>query len=232
MRSTRLPGKSLMPIWRDMSLLEVVLRRITKAKTIDKVILATSSNKKDDVLIPIANKCKVEVFRGNENDVLGRFAKTLEKYPAEAVVRATADNPFLDPMMIDNLTKFFWKNYPCDYVMNLGPMTGFPDGVGVEMVSADTLQRLDKEAKKPSDREHVLTFLHDNPEYRCCYLYAEKEYQRPQYRLDIDYQEDLKFIRVLVKRLPEENAPYWTTMDIINALDKEPELLEIRKLRE
>jgi len=232
MGSVRLPGKSLMPIWKDMSLLEVVLRRITKAKTIDQVILATSINKESDVLVPIANKCKVEVFRGSENDVLERFVKTLEKYPAKAVVRACADNPFLDPMMIDNLTKFFWDNYPCDYAMNLGPITGFPDGVGVEMVSADTLRRLDKEAKNSSDREHVLTFLHANPDYRSCYLYAEEEYQRPHYRLDIDYQEDIEFIRELAKRLPEENAPYWTTMDIINALDKEPELLKMRRVRE
>ena len=133
--------------------------------------------------------------------------------------------------MIENLIKVFWENYPCDYAMNLGPVTGFPDGVGVEMVSADALRRLDKEAKKPSDREHVVTFLHDNPKYHRCYLYAEEGYRRPQYRLDIDYQEDLEFIRELVKRLPEENAPYWTTMDIIKALDKEPELLKLRKVR-
>jgi spore coat polysaccharide biosynthesis protein SpsF len=231
MGSSRLPGKSMMPVWQDVSLLEMVLLRVSRAIIPDCVILATSTNKKDDVLVPIAKECKVDIFRGSENDVLGRFTKALKKYPAEAVVRACADNPLLDPMMIDNLIKFFWENYPCDYAMNLGPMTGFPDGVGVEMVSADALRRLDKEAKKTSDREHVVTFLHDNPKYHRCYLYAEEEYQRPQYRLDIDFMEDLEFIRELVKRLPEENAPYWTTMDIIKALDKEPELLKMRKVR-
>jgi len=229
MSSSRLPGKSLMPIWGDMSLLEMVLRRIARATTINRVILATSTNKKEDILVPIAKRCKVDIFRGSENDVLGRFAKALEKYPAEAIVRVCADNPLVDPMMIDNLVNFFWENYPCDYAMNLGPNTGFPDGVGVEMVLADALRRLDKEAKKTYDREHVVTFLHDNPKYHCCYLYAEKKYRRPQYRLDIDFKEDLEFIRELVKRLPEENAPYWTTMDIITALDEEPELLKIRK---
>lgn len=231
MRSARLPGKSLMPIWKDISLLEVVLRRVTKAITVDRVILATSTNKKDDVLIPIAEKRKVEVFRGSENDVLGRFARTLEQYPAEAVVRACADNPFLDPMMIDNLTKFFWENYPCDYAMNLGPKTGFPDSVGAEMVAAETLKLLDKKITNSHDREHVLTYLYDNPKFKSEYLYATDEYKRPDYRIDMDYPEDLEFIRKLIKLLPSKNAPYWTTIEIIKTLDKDKELLKLRRQR-
>lgn len=232
MGSSRLPGKSLMAIWKDMPLLELVLRRIARAKKIDRVILATSVEEKDDVLIPIAQRCEVEIFRGDEKDVLGRFVAALEKYPSEAVVRACADNPLLDPVMIDNLVDFYWERYPdCDYAMNLGPVTGFPDSVGSEMVSAEVLRRLAKEATKPEDREHVLTFLHDNPDYKSCFLYAEEEYQRPQYRLDIDFKEDFNFVRELVKRLPEKDGPLWSTSQIIEALDRKPKLLEMRKNR-
>lgn len=231
MGSTRLPGKSLMPVWRNVSLLELVLRRVEKATMIARVVLATSDQIRDDPLISIAQRCGVDVFRGSESDVLGRFMGALEKFPADAVVRVPADNPLIDPLMIDNLVNFFREHFPCDYATNMLPICGFPDGVGAEMLSASALGRLNAEAIESHDREHVTTFLQGNPDFCCHYLHAEGDYQRPQYRLDIDFLEDLEFVRELVKRLPETNAPFWTTLDIIKALDKEPELLKIRKPR-
>jgi spore coat polysaccharide biosynthesis protein SpsF len=239
MGSSRLPGKSLMPVWGNVSLLEMVLRRVKRANMPSRVVLATPDQPRDDPLIPIAQRCGVDTFRGSENDVLGRFVGALEKFPAEAVVRGAADNPLIDPLMIDNLVNFFWEHSPCDYATNMptwehspyGHVCGFPDGVGAEILSASTLRRLDVEATDSHDREHVTTFLHGNPDFCCHYLYAEDDYRRPQYRLDIDYKEDLEFVRELLKRLPETDAPFWTTLDIIRVLDKEPELLRIRKPR-
>lgn len=220
-----------MPVWKELSLLELVLTRITKAKIPKKVILATSTRKRDDPLIPIAERCGVEIIRGSEDDVLGRFVQAYKAHPSDAIVRAAADNPLLDPEMIDKLITFFWENQPCDYASNLGPVSGHPDGVGVEMVSAETLLRLDKEAKDMRYREHVVTYLHKNRDYISKLQCAPPEFHRPGYRLDIDFFEDLIFVRELVKRLPRKKGPYWTTGDIIKALDKEPELLKLRKVR-
>jgi len=231
MGSHRLPGKSLMPVWKELSLLELVLVRITKSKIPKKIILATSTRKKDDLLIPIAERCGVEIIRGSEDDVLGRFVQAYKAHPSDAIVRAAADNPLLDPEMIDKLITFFWENQPCDYASNLGPISGHPDGVGVEMVSAETLLRLDKEAKDMRYREHVVTYLHKNRDYISKLQYAPPEIYRPGYRLDIDFFEDLVFIRELVKRLPQKKGPSWTTRDIVRTLDKEPELLKLRKIR-
>ena len=220
-----------MPVWKDLSLLELVLTRITRSKIPKKIILATSTRKRDDRLIPIAERCGVEIIRGSENDVLGRFVQAYKAHPSDAIVRAAADNPLLDPDMIDELITFFWENQPCDYASNLGPISGHPDGVGVEMVSAETLLRLDKEAKDMRYREHVVTYLHKNRDYKSKLQHAPPEFHRPGYRLDIDFFEDLIFVRELVKRLPQKKGPYWTTGDIIKALDKEPELLKLRKVR-
>lgn len=231
MGSHRLPGKSLMPVWKELSLLELVLTRITKSKIPKKIILATSTRKKDDQLIPIAERCGVEIIRGSEDDVLGRFVQAYNAHPSDAIVRAAADNPLLDPDMIDKLITFFWENQPCDYASNLGPVSGHPDGVGVEMVSAETLLRLDKEAKDMRYREHVVTYLHNNRDYISKLQNSPPKFHRPGYRLDIDFFEDIVFIRELVKRLPQKNGPYWTTGDIIKMLDKEPELLKLRKVR-
>jgi len=231
MGSHRLPGKSLMPVWNEMSLLELVLTRISKAKFPKKVILATTTRKKDDRLISIAERCGVEIIRGSENDVLGRFVQAYKAHPSDAIVRAAADNPLLDPEMIDKLITFFLENQPCDYASNLGPLSGHPDGVGVEMVSAETLLRLDMETKDMRYREHVVTYLHNNRDYISKLQRAPPELYRPSYRLDIDFFEDLVFVRELVKRLPQKKGPYWTTSDIIRTLDKEPELLKLRKVR-
>ena len=231
MGSHRLPGKSLMPVWKELSLLELVLTRITKSKIPKKIILATSTRKKDDPLVPIAERYGVEIIRGSEDDVLGRFVQAYKAHPSDAIVRAAADNPLLDPDMIDKLITFFWENQPCDYASNLGPVSGHPDGVGVEMVSAETLLRLDKEAKDMRYREHVVTYLHNNRDFISRLQYAPPEFHRPGYRLDIDFFEDLVFVRELVKRLPQKKGPYWTTKDIVRALDKEPGLLKLRKVR-
>jgi len=231
MGSHRLPGKSLMPVWKEISLLEFVLTRITKSKIPKKIILATSTRKKDDPLVPIAERYGVEIIRGSEDDVLGRFVQAYKAHPSDAIVRAAADNPLLDPDMIDKLITFFWENQPCDYASNLGPVSGHPDGVGVEMVSAETLLRLDKEAKDMRYREHVVTYLHNNRDFISRLQYAPPEFHRPGYRLDIDFFEDLVFVRELVKRLPQKKGPYWTTKDIVRALDKEPGLLKLRKIR-
>jgi spore coat polysaccharide biosynthesis protein SpsF len=232
MGSHRLPGKSLMPVWKELSLLELVLTRITRCKIPKKIILATSTRKKDDLLIPIAERCGVEIIRGSENDVLGRFVQAYNAHPSDAIVRAAADNPLMDPEMIDKLIIFFWEKQPCDYASNLGPVSGYPDGVGVEMVSAETLLRLDKEAKDMRYREHVVTYLHHNRDYISRLQKAPPEFHRPLYRLDIDYFEDLVFVRELVKRLPQKKGPYWTTRDIIKALDEDPGLLRSRKERD
>lgn len=231
MGSHRLPGKSLMPVWKDLSLLELVLTRITQSKIPKKIILATSTRKIDDRLIPIAERCGVEIVRGSESDVLGRFVQAYKAYPSAAVVRAAADNPLLDPDMIDKLITFFWDNQPCDYASNLGPISGHPDGVGVEMVSAETLLRLNKEAHDMRFREHVVTYVHGNRDYVSRLQQAPPEYHRPGYRLDIDFLEDLVFVRELTKRLPQKKGPFWTTADIVRTLDKEPGLLNLRKVR-
>jgi spore coat polysaccharide biosynthesis protein SpsF (cytidylyltransferase family) len=232
MGSARLPGKSMMSIWNDVSLFELVVMRLVKSRLPSRVILATSSQANDDILIPIAKKWKIDVFRGDEKDVLGRFVGALEMYPSDGVVRACADNPLLDPEMVDNLISFFWDSQPCNYAMNLGPKTGYPDGVGVEMVLSQTLRALNEQVNDAFNREHVLTYIHNNPDFISKYIMAPAYFQRPHYRLDIDYPEDMEFVRRLVARLPHDNAPYWTTADIISALDEIPELLSIRKKRD
>ena len=106
MGSTRFPGKSLTSLWGPMALLELVLTRVNRARSLDLVVLATSDQPGDDALAPVAEALGVPVFRGDEQDVLRRFCGAVERYPAEAVVRICGDNPLVDPAEVDRLVGF------------------------------------------------------------------------------------------------------------------------------
>src|ERR1035441_6580671 len=95
MGSRRLPGKSLLPVWRQMPQLELVLRRVAASRSLARVVLLTSTEPGDAELVRVARRCEIAAFRGSEQDVLGRYAEALAAYPADAVVRVCADNPFI-----------------------------------------------------------------------------------------------------------------------------------------
>ena len=72
--STRLPNKILKQIEKT-SLLEIHLNRVLKAKKIDALIVATTTNSKDIAIVELCEMHNTQVFRGSENDVLDRFYK-------------------------------------------------------------------------------------------------------------------------------------------------------------
>ena len=236
----------MMHVWNGLTLTELVLARTTRSMLSGRIVLAIPDNPKDDVLIPSAEMYGVDVFRGSEDDVLGRFIGAMDKFgkcfgvkylrEADYIVRVSADNPFIDPARIDELITFFDSVQPCDYATNM-VISGYPDGVGAEIVTTETLYRIADDLTNVIDektrayhREHVLTWVQNNPEYHSRVCLAPIDKVRPHYRIDIDYQEDLNFVRALAKELPEKSAPYWTTEEIIKTLDEKPELLKLRKI--
>ena len=112
MNSSRLPGKILMPLLGNTPLIGILLKRLKKAKKVDKIIIATSDQKEDEVLIEYLKKHKYNFFRGNEKDTLERFYRASKKFKAHVIIRITSDCPLSDPKLIDKLiTKFFTSNF-------------------------------------------------------------------------------------------------------------------------
>jgi spore coat polysaccharide biosynthesis protein SpsF len=197
--STRFPRKMLEQLG-DYSLLEWVLLRAKKSKKISEIVLATSVNSIDDDLVLLASKLKIPVFRGSENDVLGRFAKSAKAYNAKTIIRICADNPFIDPGVIDNLVEFYLNSrceYACNHQDKLG--SGFPDGFGAEVFSADLLFRLDELVKDLKYREHVTLYLWDNlNKFKIRVPKAPKEINFPNLKFDVDVPADLQYLQKLV----------------------------------
>ena len=207
MGSSRFPGKMLARLG-DIPLLEWVLRRLQRATTLAQILLATSDGAADDPLVELATRLGVTVFRGSEFDVLGRFVGAAKMARADNIVRICADNPFIDPGEIDRLVKFF-ADYPCDYACNhqdrLG--SGYADGFGAEILSADLLEKIASAATEECHREHVTLYLWDHAsEYTLRALSAPADLAFPELRFDIDIPTDLENLDALVCAGVETNT--------------------------
>ena len=135
--STRLPGKVLLPLEGEPMILRQ-LERINRAKSIDAIVVATSIDPSDDALAQLLTDRGYQVVRGPLDDVLARFVKALDEFPAETVVRLTADCPLTSPEVIDLVVNEFHSS-GADYLTNTLTPT-YPDGREVEVVKASVLR--------------------------------------------------------------------------------------------
>lgn len=225
MKSTRLPGKIMMPV-AGKPLMGQMADRIRASKYLDLLVVATTDQPEDDIVEEYCNKEGIEVFRGSEDDVLDRIYKCALKHGMEHVARYSGDNPLIDPVVSDRILKFYIDNIgKFDYVSNNHPPT-FPDGQEVEVMPFAVLERAWRESDKPFQREHGTPYIWDQPEvFRIANVESEVYYY-DKHRWTLDYQEDFEF----TKRIYEELYPkkkIFTSNDIFELLKSKPELMEI-----
>jgi len=218
--STRLPGKVLQDLG-GHPVLEWVVRAAKAATQIDTVIVATSTLAGDDVVADLADSLGVPVVRGSEDDVLSRYVAALDAYPADAIVRLTADCPLLDPTLIDAVAGA-WAGSPThDYVSTLVARC-LPRGLDVELVTAQALRAVDRIAVD-HDRVHVTSLLYAQPTaYRLLGVCVTPPAN--DLRVTLDTQEDLVLLRALVAELPDA-PPAWN--DVVAVLRSRPDLVAI-----
>lgn len=185
--STRLPGKVLAPIG-DKSILAHAVERLLASGF--PVVVATTTNAEDEAIERAARQCGVDVFRGDEQDVLSRFIGAGRAFGFDEIVRATADNPFVD-LGAAQRTVRFRQRVGADHVVECG----LPVGTAVEAVSLEALERAQALVTDPYDREHVTSFLRRDQRFRALRAVAPGDIRRPGLRLTVDTPEDLDFIR-------------------------------------
>ena len=229
MTSTRLPGKVLMEVAGKPLLLHH-LGRLRRANQVDSVVLATTTNATDDPVAELAENFGVTVFRGDEHDVLSRFAGAAAMVGADIVVRVTADCPLIDPGLIDQLVDRYMdgreENPPIDY---LGIDTSrYPRGFDAEVFARSLLDEADRSAVDPAEREHVTPFIYRRPErFRLGTPLAPQKGAWP-YRLCVDEPDDLEVVRLLLGALlPQNPALEW--QDCCKLLAIHPEWVAINR---
>jgi spore coat polysaccharide biosynthesis protein SpsF len=212
--STRLPRKVLLDL-EGQPLLAWHLRRVARARRLDELVVATSTDPSDDEIVALATSLGFRCWRGPLDDVLGRFAGAARFAEATTVVRVVSDSPFLDPELID-ATLAAWPRPGVDY---LAPH-GLPMGLGHEVMTVEALRRADAEAALPHERAHVTPHIYLSPgKFRCDGLAGPGLHDL---RWCVDTAEDLAFVREVARRLGPGDGFGWR--EILALVQREPAL--------
>ena len=220
MTSTRLPGK-VMKIVCGKPLLEHFINRLKRVKYADQIVIATTVNDTDNIIVNLCKKLDTLYYRGSEEDVLGRYYEAAVEYGGDIIIRITSDCPVIDPDVVDYLIDFYMKNLKkYDYVTNTLKRT-YPRGMDAEIVSFKALKEAHFNAYDPFDREHVTLFIRNRPtQYRRHNIKYSSDLSR--YRLTVDTSEDMELIRRIFESLYVEN-PEFTMKDILSKMAANPE---------
>jgi len=226
MSSSRLPGKVLKPILGRPNL-ELLIERLRLARGLNDVVVATTTNPADDAIEALARTLGVRCYRGSEDDVLDRVLQAAKSVNADVIVEITGDCPLIDPGVVDQLVDRYLSN-KFDYVANTLHRT-FPRGLDTQVFATRTLEEVWSLTQDPADREHVSLYIYEHPERFSLHnvesVLPEKHWQ---HRLTVDTPEDFALIETIFERLYPQN-PAFTLHDVIDILEKEPELTEINQ---
>ena len=223
MSSSRLPGKVLADLAGEPMIVRQ-LQRIRRARTLTKVVVATSAEASDDPLARVLRNRGWPVYRGDLNDVLGRVCSAVRwATPAGScthVVRLTADCPLADPEVIDEAVRLALASRAA-YTSNCEHRT-YPDGLDVEVIEAGARFTAAVRASDPLDREHVTPYVRTRPTlYPQAHLVHPRD--RSALRWTVDHPEDLAFVRQVFEALYPAD-PEFSSQDVFDLLADHPEL--------
>jgi spore coat polysaccharide biosynthesis protein SpsF (cytidylyltransferase family) len=222
MASTRFPGKVMHEI-NNIPLIKFQIDRILSSR-IDDIVVATTTDSSDDILVEYLKTINIEVRRGPQEDVATRFQQILEEYEARNFLRLTADCPFVMPKLINQMLDFFQARN-LDYLTNTIPPT-FPDGLDIEVVKTSAFMSLIGRNLTKREREHVtLGFNSGQHEVAKDNFRSEKDFS--YLRWTVDYPEDLEYLRKIATFLVRKEAQF-TFEDIIEILENHPEFVNER----
>lgn len=221
--STRLPGKVLLDL-AGRTMLDRVLERVARARRIDRVVVATTTEARDDRLVEHCRRRGHHVFRGSEDDVLDRYHGAAQAAEAATVVRITSDCPLISPSVSDQVVAAFAEG-GCDYASNVLPPRTFPHGLDTEVFSFEALERAWREDKDPTLREHVTPYIYRHPETFRLRRVAHTE-DLSRLRWTVDTPEDFELVRRVYDHF--RDRPFdWT--DVLALLRDHPEWSAINR---
>ena len=162
MGSTRLPGKVLKPI-AGKTMIELLLTRLSQSSELNEIVVATSKESQNDKLQSTVESLGYQCTRGSEKDVLNRFYESAKEVQADIIVRITGDCPLVDPCLVDKCIQGY-KNDKVDYFSNIDPAS-YPDGLDVEVMSFESIERANNETNSDFDREHVTPYIRNSDSF-------------------------------------------------------------------
>lgn len=226
MSSTRLPGKVLKDLGGG-TMLARVLKRLSRARLINSVLVATTDRQADDAIVEECRRHAFPVFRGDQDDVLDRYFRAAQLVKAEVVVRITSDCPLIDPEITDKTITAFLEAGP-DYAANNFVRT-YPRGLDTEVFSVKALAHAWQQARKPYERSHVTPYIYEHPaNFKILTVTGDVDYSH--HRWTVDTPEDLEFVRAIYSRFENNTGFLWR--DVLALVEREPELADLNRFIE
>lgn len=226
MGSTRLQGKVMKELC-GKTILSHDIERIKQSRYIREIVIATTESSGDDIIAQEALKNGVKVYRGSEEDVLGRYYEAAIEYNADIIVRITSDCPLIDPFVIDEIIGYYLANN-YNLVTNSGldlSMRTYPRGLDVEVFSFQMLKNANDNAVKKYQREHVTPYIYENSTR--IYYYKNKT-DESRHRWTLDTEQDFKLIKAIYSNLYKGKHDFYLE-EILNLFIEKPGLFDINK---
>ena len=189
MGSTRLPDK-VMKLIGGIPMIELLLKRLSKSQELDQIVVATSVDQRNQLLVEHVQRLGFACEQGSENDVLERYVQAAEKHQADVVVRVTGDCPLVDPALVDDCIREFHQQ-KVDYLSNTNPPT-YPDGLDVAVIKIEALRIASVNTDDKYDREHVIPYVRNSKKFRLGCLKNSEDMSA--LRWTVDDPEDFKII--------------------------------------
>jgi len=224
MTSSRLPGKVLKEAV-GKPMLELMVERLKRVPSLCGIVIATTVNPPDDVIVELAERLGVPWHRGSEMDVTSRLLGAAGEHGIDVIVETTGDCPLIDPDVVDRCIRTYLES-GVDYVSNVLERT-YPIGMDTQVFSTATLSDVDRRTHTPFDREHGAVYIYRNLDlYTVKNVPAPPEFTDPKLRLTLDTIEDYDLIIRIFDELYPEN-PAFGLADVMALLHRRPELRRI-----
>ena len=215
MGSSRLPGKVLMDL-KGKTVLQRVVERVAACSLVDETIVLSTIDKKDMAIGRLCFENNIRMFFGSENDVLDRYYQAARLFSPQYVIRITADCPLFDTQTLTDAIRSLESS--ADYAAFISETQ--PDGLDLEIIKFEALEKSWMEAKSSPEREHVTLYARIHPE-----IFKHQDFLFPisgagKYRLTVDEPEDYELVRQIYERL----GPHCAIAEILELFEKEPSL--------
>jgi spore coat polysaccharide biosynthesis protein SpsF len=192
-----------------------VIRRVARARSLDSIVLATTTLSEDDVIVELGRREDVAVTRGSAHDLLDRYIAAARESVADTIVRITSDCPLIDPDVIDAAVGAF-RDAAVDYASTgLEPRT-YPRGLDVEVMTRDALERAWREDTEPAWREHVTPYIYRHPE-RFRLLPVGTDPGLAHHRWSVDTAEDYELVRRIYDAFGRDDFGWREALALVEA---------------
>ena len=220
MGSTRLPGKVMLPLL-GKPMIQCVFDRLNRCECVNDIIIATSLLSEDDIIAEHFTSQGLKVFRGSLEDPLDRYYNAAKHHQIKHVLRAMADCPFIDPNLIDKQAEVYFSG-EYDFCHLVGE---FPSGLDTTIFNYDCLEKAWNEANKKSEREHITSYITNNPKL---FKIGSYEPLRGLYhhRWVVDHPKDYLFAKTVYEEF-EKSGNEFGWEEIVQFLEHQPEIFDL-----